>query len=57
MAVMFFWWKDIIFESVKENVHNGITEVGLRLAWRSSSHPVMFFVVFLGVLRCQPVRR
>lgn len=47
MAVMFFWWKDIIFETVKENVHNGITEVGLRFGMALFiASEVMFFVAF-----------
>jgi cytochrome c oxidase subunit 3 len=47
MAVMFFWWKDIIFETVHEKVHNGITEVGLRFGMALFiSSEVMFFVAF-----------
>jgi len=47
MAVMFFWWKDILFETVKENVHNGITEVGLRFGMSLFiASEVMFFVAF-----------
>lgn len=46
-AVMFFWWKDIIFESVKEGVHNKITEVGLRFGMALFiASEVMFFVAF-----------
>jgi len=47
IAVMFFWWKDIIFESVKENVHNKITEIGLRYGMALFiASEVMFFVAF-----------
>ncbi|MBI1326646.1 MAG: cytochrome c oxidase subunit 3 [Alphaproteobacteria bacterium] len=47
LAVMFFWWKDIIFESVTERVHNPITEVGLRYGMALFiSSEVMFFVAF-----------
>ncbi len=47
LAVMFFWWKDIIFETVKEQVHNGVTEVGLRFGMALFiSSEVMFFVAF-----------
>ncbi len=47
LAVMFFWWKDIIFESVTEKVHNGITEIGLRFGMALFiSSEVMFFVAF-----------
>lgn len=47
MTCMFFWWKDIIFESVKEQVHNGVTEVGLRFGMALFiASEVMFFVAF-----------
>lgn len=47
LAVMFFWWKDIIFETTKEKVHNGITEVGLRFGMALFiASEVMFFVAF-----------
>ncbi len=47
LAVMFFWWKDIIFESVTERVHNGITEIGLRYGMALFiASEVMFFVAF-----------
>ncbi len=47
MAVMFFWWKDIIFETVTEKVHNGITEIGLRFGMALFiASEVMFFVAF-----------
>ena len=47
IACMFFWWKDIVFESVKEKVHNRITEVGLRYGMALFiASEVMFFVAF-----------
>lgn len=47
MAVMFFWWKDIIFESVEEKIHNRITEVGMRYGMSLFiASEVMFFVAF-----------
>jgi cytochrome c oxidase subunit 3 len=47
LAVMFFWWKDIIFETTKEKVHNGITEIGLRFGMSLFiASEVMFFVAF-----------
>ena len=47
LAVMFFWWKDVIFESVTEGVHNKITEKGLRMGMALFiASEVMFFVAF-----------
>lgn len=47
LAVMFFWWKDIIFETVTEKVHNKITERGLRMGMALFiASEVMFFVAF-----------
>ena len=47
ISVMFFWWKDIIFESVSEHVHNKITETGLRYGMALFiASEVMFFVAF-----------
>jgi cytochrome c oxidase subunit 3 len=47
LAVMFFWWKDVIFESVTEKAHNKITEVGLRYGMALFiASEVMFFVAF-----------
>lgn len=46
-AVMFFWWKDVIYESVIEKTHNTITEIGLRYGMALFiSSEVMFFVAF-----------
>jgi cytochrome c oxidase subunit 3 len=45
--VMFFWWKDVIFETTTEKVHNKITEVGLRYGMALFiASEVMFFVAF-----------
>lgn len=47
LGVMFFWWKDIIFETVKERVHNSVTEYGLRFGMALFiASEVMFFVAF-----------
>ncbi len=47
ITVMFFWWKDIIFEAVVEKVHNKVTERGLRMGMALFiASEVMFFVAF-----------
>jgi cytochrome c oxidase subunit 3 len=47
LLCMFFWWKDIIFETVGEKVHNKITEIGLRYGMITFiASEVMFFVAF-----------
>lgn len=47
LATMFFWWKDVIFETITEHVHNKITERGLRLGMALFiASEVMFFVAF-----------
>jgi cytochrome c oxidase subunit 3 len=47
LAVMFFWWKDIIHESVVERVHTKIAEIGLRYGMALFiASEVMFFVAF-----------
>jgi cytochrome c oxidase subunit 3 len=47
MICMFFWWKDVIYESVVEKAHTKIAEIGFRhgMALFISSE-VMFFVAF-----------
>ncbi|HEY0901416.1 MAG TPA: cytochrome c oxidase subunit 3 [Micavibrio sp.] len=46
-AVMFFWWKDIIHESVVERIHTKIAEIGLRYGMALFiASEVMFFVAF-----------
>ncbi|MAH04321.1 MAG: cytochrome c oxidase subunit 3 [Alphaproteobacteria bacterium] len=47
LAVMFFWWKDVIHESVVEKAHTAIASIGFRygmLLFIASE--VMFFVAF-----------
>ncbi len=47
LAVMFFWWRDIVSESVVEKVHNKVTEIGLRFGMSLFiASEVMFFVAF-----------
>ena len=47
LLCMFFWWKDIIFESVTEKVHNHVTEIGLKYGMiLFIASEVMFFVAF-----------
>ena len=47
VLVMFFWWKDVLFETVHETVHNKITEIGLRYGMALFiASEVMFFVAF-----------
>lgn len=47
LAVMFFWWKDIVHESVVERVHTKIAEIGLRYGMALFiASEVMFFVAF-----------
>lgn len=47
MLCMFFWWKDVLFETTHENVHNQITEIGLRFGMALFiASEVMFFVAF-----------
>lgn len=47
LAVMFFWWKDIVHESVIERAHTKIAEIGLRYGMALFiASEVMFFVAF-----------
>lgn len=47
LATMFFWWKDIIFEAVKEKAHTPIVEIGMRYGMALFiASEVMFFVAF-----------
>lgn len=47
LSVMFFWWKDVIFETITEHVHNKTTERGLRMGMALFiASEVMFFVAF-----------
>ncbi|MBI4032060.1 MAG: cytochrome c oxidase subunit 3 [Proteobacteria bacterium] len=46
-AVMFFWWKDVIFEAVQEKAHSSVAKVGLRYGMALFiASEVMFFVAF-----------
>jgi cytochrome c oxidase subunit III len=47
LMVMFFWWRDVIFESVAEKAHTPIAEIGLRYGMSLFiASEVMFFVAF-----------
>ncbi|MBX2834420.1 MAG: cytochrome c oxidase subunit 3 [Micavibrio sp.] len=47
MVCMFFWWKDVIYESVIEKAHTKIAEIGLRFGMMLFiASEVMFFFAF-----------
>ena len=47
LAVMFFWWKDVVYEAVTEKVHTPISHVGFRYGMSLFiASEVMFFVAF-----------
>ena len=47
LACMFFWWKDVVYESTVEKVHTPIAEIGLRYGMALFiASEVMFFVAF-----------
>lgn len=47
LAVMVFWWRDVIFEAVEEKAHSPIAKIGLRFGMALFiSSEVMFFVAF-----------
>lgn len=47
VMVMFFWWKDVIFEAVTEKVHTDEVGIGLRYGMALFiASEVMFFVAF-----------
>ena len=47
MICMFFWWKDVIYESVVEKAHTKIAEVGFRFGMALFiASEVMFFFAF-----------
>ncbi len=47
LAVMFFWWKDVIFEAVTEKAHTPVAKIGLRYGMTLFiASEVMFFVAF-----------
>jgi cytochrome c oxidase subunit 3 len=47
LAVMFFWWKDVIFEAVEEKAHTPIAKIGMRYGMSLFiASEVMFFFAF-----------
>jgi cytochrome c oxidase subunit 3 len=47
LAVMFFWWRDVIYEAVTEKVHSPIAKIGMRYGMALFiASEVMFFVAF-----------
>lgn len=48
MVCMFFWWKDVIYESIIEKAHTKIAEIGMRygMALFISSEVMFFFAFF-----------
>ena len=47
LAVMFFWWKDVLFEAVTEKIHTPVAMVGMRYGMALFiASEVMFFVAF-----------
>lgn len=47
LIVMFFWWKDVIYEAVVEKVHTDIAMIGMRYGMALFiASEVMFFVAF-----------
>lgn len=46
-AVMFFWWKDVVYEAVTEKAHSPIAKIGMRYGMSLFiASEVMFFVAF-----------
>ena len=47
ILVMFFWWKDVLYEAVTEKVHSEIAMIGMRYGMALFiASEVMFFVAF-----------
>jgi len=47
LACMYFWWKEIIFESTTEKAHTPIVDIGMRYGMTLFiASEVMFFVAF-----------
>tara|TARA_B100001989_G_scaffold252686_2_gene235670 strand:+ start:536 stop:1411 length:876 start_codon:yes stop_codon:yes gene_type:complete len=47
LLVMFFWWKDVLFEAVTEKAHTPIAMIGMRYGMALFiASEVMFFVAF-----------
>lgn len=58
MMVMFFWWKDVIYEAVTEKVHSDIAMIGMRYGMALFiASEVMFFVAFFWAFLAQPCTR
>ena len=51
LACMFFWWKDVIHESVKERAHTKVAKIGFRYGMTLFiASEVMFFFAFFWAL-------
>lgn len=47
VAVMYFWWRDVVHESVVEKVHTKVVEFGMRYGMALFiASEIMFFVAF-----------
>lgn len=47
LSVMFFWWKDVLFEAVTEKIHTPVAKIGFRYGMALFiASEVMFFVAF-----------
>lgn len=47
LAVMFFWWKDVVYEAVVEKAHTPIAKIGMRYGMTLFiASEVMFFFAF-----------
>lgn len=47
MVCMFFWWKDVVYESVVEKAHSAVAKIGLRMGMALFiASEVMFFFAF-----------
>lgn len=47
LAVMFFWWRDVIYEAVVEKAHSDIVQIGFRFGMvLFIASELMFFVAF-----------
>ncbi len=47
LAVMYYWWKDVVKEAVVEKAHSPITKIGFRYGMALFiSSEIMFFVAF-----------
>lgn len=47
VACMFFWWRDVVYETTVEKIHTPIAEIGMRYGMALFiASEVMFFVAF-----------